>query len=114
MPVDDGVIPRQDIPDDVRTEGRDEAFKKLEALREEGRLYGRAMTDLEDEVGWSRQHLANVLRDYYQQENGETASGVRMGDAGRRVQLDVEIPDDIERPEEFLRGYVQGLLAEDG
>jgi len=113
MPVQDGLQPKADVPDGDRTEGKDDAFEQLEALREQGELYGRPMTALEKEIGWSRQHISNVLEDYYQAPKDAPAlPGASWGDDGRHVRLDVEIPDDVEDAEAFLRGYIQGLMDE--
>lgn len=61
-----------DIPESVRTPGKDEAAAWIEEFVVQS---GKDMPKLQiaKGSGWSRQHISNTLRDYFSREPGESA-----------------------------------------
>lgn len=141
MGVTEQLKPRGEIDPDNRTEGKDDAFQSLEELRRKGEFHGRPVEDLAEEIGWSEQHVRNVLKEYYgesedkrpaEEEEKEVRGDVAESYAGPGGKpepdpepqtdlaqamefvevVEIKIPSDVDK-ESFLRGYVAGYLKRD-
>lgn len=71
-------------------------------MREEGRFHDRTYNSLADETGWSRQHVKNVIEDYYVTMN-ETTDETDIAPN----HLEINIPSDVDK-ECYLRGWIAG------
>lgn len=104
---------RRFVPEDDRTEDRDKAADYIQKEVITAGRWPMTMTEIADETGYSRQHIANTLDAYFEPVNGE-------GDEPAREErtihspngpATVEIPPDVDN-ESYLRGFVAGLLHE--
>lgn len=113
MPIQQHLRPKGEIPDDKRTRGKDDAFEKMEKLRKEGRLHGRPLSEIGEEIGWSRQHVRNVMEDYYQTVDKE-GEDIEEREEPTPVAFEgktIEIPDGAD-PASYLKGYAACLAQE--
>jgi hypothetical protein len=102
----------------VRTSGKDDAAEYIEnEVLAKGR-WPMDLVDIADEAGWSRQHIANTLDDYFtfvESGNGNDKEDVERTRvpmppddvSGERVYI--EIPNDVDE-ESYIRGYFAGWL----
>lgn len=97
---------KANVPEHQRTEGKDEAADYiLEQIIEENR-WPMNLEDIAEETGWSRQHIANTIRDYYQPAHSDEEGGeVEISEGRARVEFDV--PPDVDE-ESYVRGYLSG------
>lgn len=113
---------KTNIPDSVRTPGKDDAAEYIQDnVIEKGR-WPMDLTDIANEAGWSRQHIANTLDTYFTfKDNGQSEpkpetvalSGDRTPDRLAEDVVHLEIPPDIANPEEYVRGWFAGWLSRD-
>lgn len=99
------------VPDSVRTSGKDEVAAYIQEEIIEQDRWPVDMTTIAEETGYTRQHIANTLKDYFERVDGPR--GV-VGPLDETVDtephhMDIEIPvaaDD----RSYLWGYLQGWL----
>lgn len=67
--MDVGIRLKENITEDLRTEDRDAAaeFIQKEIIGEN--RWPMTRTEIAEESGWSRQHISNVLRHYFEEVN---------------------------------------------
>lgn len=103
----DSIKLKDNIPDDVRTPGKDDA---AEYIQEEVLARGRWPMDyseMAEESGWSRQHIRNVIKTHFV-EVDKSAETDGNGNASLRGRT-LTIPDDVENVTDYLRGVQAGL-----
>lgn len=112
---------KANIPDSARTPGKDDAAEYIQSeVLDKGR-WPMDLTDIADEAGWSRQHIANTLDSYFTfKENGNSLDVETITDELETDTLPVElvaemgtiqIPDDVYDPMDFVRGWIVGWFA---
>ena len=124
----DRIALKDDIPSSERTPGRDEAAEYIQEEVIEKDRWPMDLTEIADEAGWSRQHIKNTLDAYFREvDNGTEESVVETSDdtprtitkrvSGRKVQDEIardviylEIPEDVNDPEDYVRGWFAGRL----
>lgn len=62
---------RDDIPEGVRTPGKDECAAWIQQHMVEAGVE-LPKTQISEGSGWSRQHISNTLRDYFVEDSGES------------------------------------------
>lgn len=103
-----GEIRRKtNLDDDIRTPGKDDAADWIEEnIIEEG-TWPVNVTDIEDDAGYSRQHLTNVVKEYF--EPGEAGEDTQeSAESAKRGGVTITVPDDVKDEESFLRGVAEG------
>lgn len=101
MPLQQKIQPKASVPEENRTPGKDEAFEAIEELRESGELYDMTLEEVADEAGFSRAHIQNTIRDYYQRGEEQSTSVA--------PDIEIDVPQDVSE-EDYLRGWVAGYL----
>lgn len=115
MSVQAQRIKRKDhIPSSVRTEGKDEAANFIEEEIVDKGLWPMPNTQIAEKTkehpdynGWSRQHIANTIRDYFEPANEipEDSDDVDMDN----LQLNIHVPENVRDPKSYLQGFVDGF-----
>lgn len=96
---------KDDIEKHRRTEGKTEAADWIEEnIISEGR-WPVNLEDMAEESGWSRQHIAGTLRDYFEVAGGGFSISANEG----RAHIEFDIPGDVEE-DSYIRGYMRGWL----
>lgn len=113
----DKIRRKEYVPEEDRTSMREETADFIESEVVEHGRWPMKFTEIEqlskeksNGEGWSRQHITNTLRAYFEPANGTKVGELAETSDGKRVQLDIVIPDGVEREEDYLRGYVDGWL----
>lgn len=99
-------IRRKDhVPEEDRTEGKDDAADWIQKnVVDEGR-WPMDMQDIAAEMGYSRQHVTNTIRDYFEVPGAPVEFDVSEGRA--HIEFDVPPGDDQGA---YVRGYLRGWL----
>ena len=107
----DTLEPREPLPEDVRTDGKDDAAKFLwDEIIQPGR-WPMPLSDIADESGWSRQHISNTIQTYFEEPEEETNT-VRVATGEETLErAALTIPENVDR-QSYLRGYVDCLRNE--
>lgn len=102
-------IRRKDIvAESKRTEGKDQVANYIEdEIVAEGR-WPVAMTEIAEECGYTRQHVANTLRDYFEPVGGPRMTPRDMGPTEPET-MEIEVPVRAEK-QSYMWGYLQGWL----
>lgn len=99
-------IERKDhVPDDVRTKGKDEAADWIQENVIDEERWPMDMQDIAEEMGYSRQHVTNTIRDYFEVEGAPI--DLEISDGRAHIEFDVPPSDD---PDTYVRGYLRGWL----
>lgn len=125
-----GEIRRRDnIPDSLRTQGKDDAALEIESHIENGN-WPMTPSELAENSSWSRSHMRNVLDQYFEPvgeaEEREPETRERRERVGRgheeKMDVDVrpgaeaknaraveiEIPPEVTNSIDYMRGYING------
>jgi hypothetical protein len=106
----DAIRRKDHIPTDVRTPGKDDAANIIDRVIEEGN-WPMPLSELAEQTEWSRSHLSNTLRDYYEAVGDEADENAAVHQNGR-FGLSIGVPDDVESRRSYIRGYVDGMFQE--
>lgn len=87
-----------EVPPADQTEGKDDAADAIEELMKNEADWPMTMTEIGQRTGWTRQHVSNTIQDYF------SWPGKHDEFKGRNV----EIPADVEKPADYLRGLSDG------
>lgn len=93
------------LPDDVRTPDRDNAAEQIQDLMQEGRFEEMSKADVADEIGYSRQHVSNVLDTYFQESSNGTQETVEP----QGETIEITIPENVNKAD-YLQGFFDGYL----
>lgn len=100
---------KDDVSNDVRTPGKDEAAAYIEENVIEKDRWPMPITDIADECGWSPQHIRNTLEDYFQPVDESGGNGKKSNRSNNRLTSEIEIPGDVDNEADYLRGWVDCL-----
>lgn len=95
------------IPSSIRTKGKDQAAKYIihEVLSKD--RWPMSYSEMAEESGWSRQHIRNVVSDYFS-TGGETDSKETTVNA-HGASMSIEIPEGV-NTEDYLQGFIKGFI----
>lgn len=96
---------KQHIPAEVRTDGKDEVADWIESEIIDNGRWPMDMQDIAEEAGWSRQHVTNTIRDYFETKDG----GATLSINDTRAQIEFEVPGGVDR-QSYVQGYLRGWL----
>ncbi len=104
-------IRRKDsIPSDDQTPGKEQAADYIEREVLEKDRWPMNLTDIADECEWSRQHIANTLRDYFEPAPPNRAP-VQVNATGEKeppaTQINIKVPEGVD-VDSYLQGWVDG------
>jgi hypothetical protein len=92
------------LPED-RTEGKDDVADFIEREIVEAGRWPMDMQDVAEEVGYSRQHVTNTIRDYFEVDGAP----VEIAVDGNRAHIEFDVPP-TDDPDAYVRGYLRGWL----
>ena len=114
---------RDNIPDSIRTPGKDDAALVIENEIANGN-WPLTPSELAERSDWSRSHMRNVLDQYFEpvDEHGDPVSkdgngakdgkvNVKVGpepDRGISRTVRIDIPASVTNAVDYMRGYVDG------
>lgn len=124
---------RDNIPESIRTPGKDDAALVIENLIANGK-WPMTPSDIAEESDWSRSHMRNVLDQYFERVpagGGDTEefeiAAERSGDetdsetvkkmdvdvrpsegGGVTRTIEIEIPANVTNSIDYMRGYIDG------
>jgi len=100
---------KRHVPAEYRTDGKDEAADWLEEHVINAGRWPMDLSDIADEAGWARQHMANTLRDYFEPAGGDLRIDRPDGGAAGTVSIEIDVPPEDDA-DAYLRGYLRGWL----
>lgn len=113
---------RDNIPDSIRTAGKDDAALEIESAIANGD-WPATPSELAENSSWSRSHMRNVLDQYFEPVESEGGSetqdrrepvekmdvDVRPASERSGVRaVEIEIPANVTNSIDYMRGYVDG------
>lgn len=97
------------IDDDDRTPGKDEVADYIETEIVEAGRWPMDVIEIADEVDYSRQHVTNVVKDYFTEAGGEEQEDTTESEsAGRGISITIPEHFDKEEEQAFLQGVAEG------
>lgn len=110
---------KDNIPDSVRTPGKDDAAETIDEIIESGK-WPMDIKEIAEIAGWSRQHISNTIQAYYEipgsdenetavESNGEEIAVPSPKDHDENVVY-IDVPRNVDNLEDFLQGYFSGWL----
>lgn len=97
---------KTDIPDDVRTPGKDEVADYIEEEIIDAGRWPMDVIDIAEEVDYSRQHTTNVLKQYFAPAV-ETANDGEESEGEDCQSITITVPEDVEDEQSFWRGVAE-------
>lgn len=113
---------RDNIPDSIRTPGKDDAALEIESAIANGD-WPATPSELAEDSSWSRSHMRNVLDQYFEPvDESEGGEDRRQREPSKKMDVDVrpasersgvraveiEIPANVTNSIDYMRGYVDG------
>lgn len=105
----DRIERKDNVPDNVRTPGKDDAAEKIQRLIIDKGKWPMPYSHIAEEIDWSRQHVKHTVQDYFEEvdtNNKEKTDGGTTTEKLRGKTL--EIPEDVENVNDYLRGVIDG------
>ena len=101
---------KTNVDDDIRTPGKDEVADYIEEEVIEAGRWPMDIIEIADEVGYSRQHTTNVIREYYAPVNAEPEDTDESTEEASDEGITISVPDGMDPEEEraFLMGVAEG------
>lgn len=99
------IVRKDHVPKEDRTKGKDQAADWIqENVIERGR-WPMDMQEIAEECGYSRQHVTNTIRDYFE----VAGAPIEMELEGERAHIEFDVPP-TDDPDAYVRGYLRGWL----